>query len=415
VNMLTIKEANNGKKFLKDDASIAKWGRRSDIRIDRRFKYPAALKAWGENLLSELKDPKFSIEVKAADLSVLPGHEHERRILNSVANVIVGDDTYQVRIIKETIKDLDREHLVDYELGNEIGNIAKTNAEEKKRREAQERYSNGNTNVDSRNFADNCDPTHPAIIRFRIPDDLVNYNKMTLTYETQPFRAYNRAIEGGGAVSTSTEAGGSSQQTSSSGGFTSTSTSSGGGQTQTSTSGGSTTVSSSTVNFNGNTLATGLPVGSITPPYEQHYHLVTLQDNQLQHNHSVSIGSHNHSVTVQPHTHAFEVQAHVHTVNVPAHVHQFELQDHVHGIEFGIYEMEKNATSVTVEVDGNVLPIKSTSGDDIDLIPFLNLNEEGKIRRGEYVEIKITPNTLSRINASVDSRVFISSHIGGVY
>jgi phage minor structural protein len=396
INALTIKDVNGGKKYLKDDASIAKWGRKSDIRIDRRFKIPASLKRWGENLLSELKDPKFSLDVKAADLSILPGHEHEKRLLNSVANVIVGDDVYQVRIIKETIKDLDREHIVDYELGNEIGNIAKTNADQRKRQEVQERYSNGNTNLFVLPYVDNCDPTHPAIIRYKIPNDLVNYNKLTLTYEVQPFRAYSKAVKGGGAVSKTTAGGGASTQTSSSGGAS----------TQTSSSGGAATVSSSNVDFNGVTLRTGVPIGGELAPYEMHEHYVTLVDNQLQHTHTVNTPAHTHTVNTPAHTH---------TVNTPNHTHSFELLDHEHELEFGIYEMGVTATSVKVEVDGNILPETSTSGDEIDLVPYLDLNENGRIRRGSYIEIKITPNNLARINASVENRIFISSHVGEVY
>jgi phage minor structural protein len=396
INALTIKDVNGGLKYLKDDASIAKWGRKSDIRIDRRFKIPASLKRWGENLLSELKDPIFSLDVKAADLSILPGHEHEKRLLNSVANVIVGDDVYQVRIIKETIKDLDREHLVDYELGNEIGNIAKTNADQRKRQEVQERYSNGNTNLFVLPYVDNCDPTHPAIIRYKIPNDLVNYNKLTLTYEVQPFRAYSKAVKGGGAVSKTTAGGGASTQTSSSGGAS----------TQTSSSGGAATVSSSNVDFNGVTLRTGVPIGGELAPYEMHEHYVTLVDNQLQHTHTVNTPAHTHSVNTPAHTH---------TVNTPSHSHDFELQDHEHELEFGIYEMGVTATSVKIEVDGNILPETSTSGDEIDLVPYLDLDENGRIRRGSYIEIKITPNNLARINASVENRIFISSHVGEVY
>jgi phage minor structural protein len=415
VNQLTIKDVNGGKNYLKDDESIAKWGKRPYIHIDRRFTQADSLKGYAENLLNDWKEPKFSIEVKAADLSILPGYEHEQRFLNTASNVIVENKVYVARIIGEKIKDIDREQEVDYALGNKLGDIAESSAEYERKVSVNEAYSQGATNLLQLPFVDNCDPTHPAIIRFKTPDDLMQYNSMLLTFETQPFRAYNRAIEGGGSIATSTASGGSSNQTSSSGGSVSTSTASGGGSSQTSSSGGSTTVSSSTVDFNGNTLATGLPVGSITPPYEQHYHLVTLQDNQLQHNHSVSIGNHTHTVPIPSHTHNFTVPSHTHTVNIPSHTHDLTLPDHTHDIEFGIFELSESPTSVTIEVDGNPLPFNATSGDNIDLIPYLDLDESGKIRRGQYVEIKITPNALARINASVESRLFINSHVGGNY
>jgi phage minor structural protein len=421
VNMLTIKEANNGKKFLKDDASIAKWGRRSDIRIDRRFKYPAALKAWGENLLSELKDPKFSIEVKAADLSVLPGHEHERRILNSVANVIVGDDTYQVRIIKETIKDLDREHLVDYELGNEIGNIAKTNADQKKRQDVQERYSNGNTTLDSISVSDNCDENYPLIFRLWIPDDVLNVNTMDLTYETVNFRAFTKGSEsGGGTLLSTTSSSGGGQTTSSGGGQT---TSAGGGQTtsagggQTSSSGGdhrhkmftatgfqtASNPNSSVVlrAASGNTIF----VDSDTAAGVEYY----TEGSSGTHSHTVS--DHVHSVSDHTHT----VQSHTHTVQNHTHDIEIEVEPHTHPQIYGVYEAPNTPSLLIISIEGTVVPITELSGENIDIIPYLPKDEGGRIERNRWVTIEMSPDTLAKINASVVMRYFISSQVGGVF
>jgi phage minor structural protein len=412
VNQLTIKDVNGGKNYLKDDESIAKWGKRPYIHIDRRFTQADSLKGYAENLLKDWKEPKFSFEVKAADLSILPGYEHEQRFLNSVSNVIVEDKVYVARITGEKIKDLDREYEVDYVLGNKLGDIAESSAEYERKVSVNEAYSQGATNLLQLPFVDNCDPTHPAIIRFKTPDDLMQYNSMLLTFETQPFRAYNRAIKGGGSIATSTASGGSSNQTSSSGGSVSTSTASGGGSSQTSSSGGGSVVSSDFANLANRTISTEQIISGV--PYETHIHPIVL-DSSLNHGHSVTIPSHTHSVTIPSHTHNFTVPSHTHTVNIPSHTHDLTLPDHTHDIEFGIFELSESPTSVTIEVDGNPLPFDSTSGDNIDLIPYLDLDDSGKIRRGEYVEIKITPNALARINASVESRLFINSHVGGNY
>lgn len=91
------------------------------------------------------------------------------------------------------------------------------------------------------------------------------------------------------------------------------------------------------------------------------------------------------------------------------------MPDHTHEIEFGIFELYETPSKVTIEVDGNKLPFDSIRGQDINLIPYLAKDDEGKLQRGRYVEIKITPNSLARINATVTGRLFIQSRSGGTY
>lgn len=61
------------------------------------------------------------------------------------------------------------------------------------------------------------------------------------------------------------------------------------------------------------------------------------------------------------------------------------------------------------------MPIKETSGEGIDIILYLDKDDGGKIRRGRFLEITLTPNDLARIDATVNLRLFISSHIGGTF
>jgi len=335
---------------------------------------------------------------------------------------------------------------VQLEIGNVLEDLSTTNADLERRQQINELYSQGATNIDSRDFADNCDPQFPAILRMWIPDDVVNINEMTLTYETVPYRAYERAIKGGGATVTSTAAGGGSKQTSSSGGGVVKSTASGGGSSQTSSSGGGSTqtsssgggVSKSTAS-GGNTITssdnnvrmdeitgTGQTIGGGTGPLDHfhsyyimpHSHRVSIPAHTHgfevpNHSHTVTIPAHTHNVTIPAHTHEIDVPNHTHSVDIPAHRHDITLPDHTHEIEYGIFEYDKMPSRVTVTVDGKALPTTGTAGDRIDLIPFLAKDTDGKISRGRYAEIILTPNNLARINATVTSRLFIQSQIGG--
>jgi len=249
---------------------------------------------------------------------------------------------------------------------------------------------------------------------------------------------------GGGTVG-STSAGGASVQTSSSGGGVAKSTASGGNSTQTSSNGGGSTQTTSSKIFGELQIETSASTGG---SLEGHRHTTTFTD-QFNHSHSVDVPSHSHSVSVPAHTHNFdipnhshstnipdhahsinipnhshevtipnhthtvEIPNHTHTVEIPNHTHEVTIPDHIHEIDVGIYELNRTPSSMKITVDGNVLPITDTSKDNIDIIPYLAKDTDGKINRGRWVEITLTPNDLARITATVNSRLFISSNIGG--
>ncbi len=126
------------------------------------------------------------------------------------------------------------------------------------------------------------------------------------------------------------------------------------------------------------------------------------------HTHDTSLPDHVHSISVPNHVHSISIPNHVHEITLPNHVHEITLPNHTHDIEFGIFELYETPSKVTIEVDGNTLPFDSIRGQDINLIPYLAKDSEGKLQRGRYIEIKITPNSLARINATVTGRLFYS-------
>lgn len=488
VNQLDIREVNpTGLPYIEAD-TVGEYGIINYVWPDRRYEYADALFAAGKAKLEELKRPLVTYEVDAVDLRQL-GHLDRFDVGKLVRIHDVDLGVVDVRVMRFTRPDSTGEPwAIQLEIGNKRDNLAVSNVDLARRQQINDTYSQGTTNRDSHSYVDNCDPQHPAKIRLFLDEGLVNINSMKLTYEIEPFRAYSRAIEGGGAIVDSTEAGGASTQTSSSGGGTtatsssgggttatsssgggvSTSTASGGGSSQTSSSGGGTSRSTSsgggttttstsagahrhvmfqttgnapssqfamaastagggTIYLDGNT--SGMTNFETLSAADSHSHSVSIPNHTHEfstpdHTHSVNIPSHthdfnvpnhSHNVTIPNHTHDVTIPNHTHTVNIPAHIHEIRLPDHVHEIEHGIFVLNRQPSAVEIRVDGNLVPSNDTVGREIDIIPYLAKDSSGKVSRGAFHEVTITPNDLGRVSADVISRLFIQSREGGIY
>ncbi|MFC7785647.1 phage tail protein [Rossellomorea sp. GCM10028870] len=435
VNQLDVRDVNNGVPYLEDSASIAKYGKKKYVWIDRRFEDPQSLKDNAEALLKKWSVPKVVYKVKAADLSVLTGESVDRFKEGAIVRIIDPDlGTIEQRIHKEAKPDITgAPGDIQLEIGSLSEDIGTVNADIERKQQVNEAYTQGSTNIDSHNYNDNCDASHPAIIRFYLPSDLVNVNTMSLSYETDSFRAYSAATKGGGSTTKTTTSGGGTTATSSSGGGTTATSSSGGGVSTSTSSGGGTTQSSAAggdhrhlmftaTGFqtasnpnssvilraaSGNTIA----VDSDTAAGVSYY----TEGSSGNHSHSVSIPSHTHDFNVPNHSHSVTIPSHTHSVTIPNHSHDVTLPDHTHDIQHGIYELSTKPSAVTVRVDGTTIPGNATKGNDIDIVPYLAKDSGGKIQRGTWHEVTLTPNGLGRINANIISRLFISSHIGGNY
>src|SRR5690606_1016728 len=171
VNQLTIAEVNDGKPYLDADTQ-AQYGIISRIFVDRRFESAETLKARGEALLNELKHPRISYRVDAAELYALTKDPLDRFQVGAQVRVI--DEELGVDIISRVVNRRRADVTgapgdVEIGIANRPQDIAGTIAELQDRQRINEVYAQGATNFDSHDFADNCDPTHPAVLRFYIP------------------------------------------------------------------------------------------------------------------------------------------------------------------------------------------------------------------------------------------------------
>lgn len=433
VNALTFKTINGGKDYVQNDATIAKNGGRviSYVWVDRRFTDKYHLKSSAESLLEKWSKPIITWKIDAIDLNSIHVEQTGKKIEiddlkeGKVVQLVTNDyGTQNLRIMKMVKKDITGS---PWDLSLEIGNVketlAGTLADSQRQNEINTNYANGATNLFLVRGEENADSNHPVKIWFNLDDDVFNINQVRLDVEVSPFRAYSKAIKGGGAM----------VGTTSSGGYTASSTSSGGGSVQggTSQAGGATQVGTSSssggdhrhkmfkydgpVNFDWTQTDVALSYSGMDARFPIYVQGAAWASDLYT---AESSGSHYHTVNMNlpAHDHSFNVNipAHSHSFTVPAHKHDITLPDHSHEIEFGIFEHGDRADRLSVTVDGNSTPLQDTNINFADIIPFLRKDDSGLVTKGKH-SIEITPNKLAHISAQVTCRVFIRSQVGGEF
>lgn len=382
VNQLNFASINGGVPYVEDAASIALYGLIPTILVDSRFEVAENLKAYAEQILAQSKDPYISYEISAVDLHRLTGDEFSRFKPGEIIRVVDTEDNITVTTMIVTVeKDdfLGDPGAVTVTLANKSQDIAGSISDLQNRAKINENYAQGATNVMPQVFTDNADPTHPAIFKVFIPSGTVRINTMTLSLDFEPFRSYSTgAASGGGATKT-------------------TSVKSSDNDTTDSEPLNIDTGSALNWQSGSNGHDHGIADNTRLAVVDANLNIVGFDT-------FVKSGQHYHDFTQPGHTHGFTIPSHSHTVNIDAHTHN---------LVFGIYE-GNTASMAAIEVDGNVIsPLESY--DDIDLIPYLAKDDAGKITRGTWHTIKITPNQMSRIVGSLFTQIFVNSRGGGDY
>ena len=246
VNQLTIKDINNGLPYLDAD-TISVYGIKKSVFCDRRFENAESLMARGRALLESLKIPYTTYTAKAADLVQLTGDSWDEFMPGKVVHVMDGEDgvEFEARLVTVAKTNASaRSGDLELTIANSVRDIADSINTLADRQGINELYSQGATNLYSQQYADNADAEHPARMKVYIPSGCVRINQMLLSYDVEPFRAYETgAASGGGTTVTSTDGGGTTV-TSTDGGGTTVTSAGGGGMTYTSEAGGGSTVTS---------------------------------------------------------------------------------------------------------------------------------------------------------------------------
>ena len=328
VNQLTIKDVNGGAPYI-DAVTAAIWGVKCSVWTDPRIEDPALLMARAQQVLEGYKNPYITYTAKAVDLYRLTGYSWDCFMPGKLVTVQDAEHgiTFQARIVEISKKDVNGDPgEIDITIANAPRDAADSINTLADRVGIGELYSQGATNLFAIPFADNADPKHPAKMRVYIPSGLVRINKMLLSWQVSPFRAYE----------TGAAAGGSTEQTSGGGGGSTQTTSTNDSATYTSEAGGECTVTTKRqVLSTGHDIgATGVPLnvynGSqmslTTAPYDASGKSLTLK--------AEPAGDHSHTVDSHTHTmgHVHSIDGHSHTVDS----HNHSLNNHSHpGVKWG--------------------------------------------------------------------------------
>lgn len=447
VNLLYAKdlesetEAQNEHYYVENAESIEKYGLRESILVDRSITEPSLLLLAANEKLDYYSRLDPIIKVRAADVWEETCQPIDHFVPGQVCRIIEPELDYDEpwRIIRRTKPDLTgKPGDVELILGRMYNTIANAIDKVYNRDQEEKRTSQGATNCYGYSVQDNAGTDQngnidPVVLRFRLPDDLLNVNKCVLDWQTENFRTYSQGAAAGGGTTIGMD--------------TDTTTAGGGGTTI----GIDTDVSSST------TADAVVTSGEVTPDYIQNptrpgdkYPTNTLWDiynpsltnrkiepfaetmpgsgeyqspvqmsqesgspydqmivfqHSHPHYHNVTIKGHNHKI---PHTHI--LGDHVHRMP-----HTHTTPDHTHNLEYGIYKEPTLAVSgIRIEVDGAILDgVYGLDKEGLDIIP--NLRRSGNyIDRGMHT-IKFYPvasganKALCRISAQVFIQCFIQS------
>lgn len=391
VNQLTIKDVNNGVPYLQASAeAVAKYGIIERPWIDRRYENPQSLKDAAQVMLDRLSEPARDYDV---DFALFP---------DDVINI---GDKVQVR----TKSNRDEAHLYDdfitglnfdYDnittskvtLSNKPYSVASTIAEIADRQRIEMSYSQGATQLYAQSIQVNADSRDGAEINFFIPSEMRIINKVIAKIKLESFRAYSKAIKGGGGSERSTEDGGGQRSSTASGGgqYQGGSTAAGGSVTQT---------THDATNVHGYNI---YPQVSVNGPGVTYYGSVS---GGIYH-----VNSHEHVVYIRDHSHSFDINIrdHTHSYEIPRHSHSFRIPDHTHDIEYGIYRYYGSLNSFNLKVNNQLKKTYYSTNEEIDITEFL-LDNKNKISRGTWHSLEAIPNDLAYISIDLILQGFVQS------
>lgn len=424
-NQLTIASVNGGDDCLVSDpyGYGDEW---EGVHVDTRQTDPATLKAHMEAILAAGCRPQISYEADVIDLARETGESWDDVRVHDLVLVLdeqLGEPV-TVRCTGRKKRDVEGSPgAVTLTLDSARSDTAEELNEIRDKIGIHELYSQGATNMYSMQIADNADETHPLVMRFYVPGNVLRINSCRVCWETQRFRTYaTMAASGGGSTRTSASAGGATVSLPTQ--IVTTSASTGAPQ-------GGEGTSALYTEANEAGLATG--------EAGVHKHTVQHAHNLNAHTHasfssgpspavtvtvtpeSSSNGKHTHDIESHTHKHdhwhmvtatvtipamTFDLEAHSHTVTIPAHTHE---------LTYGVYEGAR-ASAITLVVDGVAVPAEAMGdGRELDVAAYLRKNDDGRVTRGAWHEIAFTPDGITRITADLFFQVFIQSRGAGDY
>jgi len=369
-----------------DTASQNNYGLRERAYMLRDIENENTLSLKAQQIITDNKDPVEYIEIEAPFTSDILSLDVGDTITISDSELGLSGD-YRVKRLEigpTTIR---------AELVNTIALLSDKLKEYYNGLESLGVYAQGATNLYSVQDSDNADPDHPLELKIYVPPEAIKINRVKLNLMVGPFRAYSKATKGGGATtqtSTASSANFAYGEVEGVGTQSVTLNDVYGGRlvaliynpSTTDTKRIQPTLYIGTTDYNELDAIDIPPLGLVAVSYARYYS---------------SKADREFKCEIYPSDSTVEV--YLLATGDTGHSHDITLPDHTHEIDFGIYEIDKNAT-VDIDVNGTVVKTGSTGETDLDITQYITTG---------WNTIKFTPSDLARIQASVFFQVFIQS------
>lgn len=295
----------------------------------------------------------------------------------------------------------------------EIANISK-------RIDIENIYGAGATNLYQVQSYENCDADHPLHLRFFMPSDIVAINSVKLNFKIKPYRAYTGTTPDGGGGTTPDGGGGTTPD--------------GGGVYQASAAAGGTA-------FKGSIAKHGyLSYVTTAPP--SHTHKIYTRNGEPDYPigwkggadcgqlYADGCGSGWHIKTAvesdalktaiycnqwltrewvdKEHTHIIDISDHRHST--PSHYHVVPIHNHL--MQYKITEITQSLSiAIKAGNDGGTLTTVPDSPFISDQTNIDITNIVQNVGVGNWIDIRFTPNSITRIEANAYIQVYIRSRI----
>lgn len=476
-NQLTIESVNGGQKYIDAD-TIDDWGIREGTHTDTRQTDPATLLANTQQLLEQAKEPQVGYVATAADIYRYSGEKWDD--VRAGALALVFDYRFKkprkARVLTREKKDVLGDNPgVSFELETALRSTADELNDLRDTVGIHELYAQGATTMYAQQFADNATPSKPAVMKFRIPTNVVRFNSILLSWDLERYRSpVAGAAAGGETVITSAAGGGATVTIPAQTVSTGVKYTSGAMDSE----GSSSELTGGPKNYQGSVSTSTGSAGSHNHNFT-HVHALSGHGHDftgeavtysIAHNHSLAgegalatgaIYSGNKSIKVTPkgtvddsgtlwttsaytvangsgvqatgdngsHSHAFDHvhnmphvhnMAHEHTIpplvfQLETHRHAITVPEHEHESIYDIYEGPR-AEKVTLKVDGTEVPAEAIGDkDELDVIAYMRKNDDGKIVRGTWHTIEVVPDQNTRVVLNLFVQVFLQSRGAGDY
>ena len=201
-DQLHIGSVNGGVRYL-EAASAKKWGVAAKVYAETSITEAETLKAAAQRVLEATCEPTVTVEADAAELYKLTGEATDRFRVGQKCRIPLPEweTVVEERVVEIHYADVigapEKAKLV---LANRANGAAEALARLSRKASIGEIYSQGAASEYSVHFGDNFDPEHPAKLRFFIDKDAIHVNRVSVRFDMEPFRAYEKATAAGGRV-----------------------------------------------------------------------------------------------------------------------------------------------------------------------------------------------------------------------